>query len=380
MPKKRGNNEGTIRQRKDGTWEARFVAGYSPQGKIIRKSIYADTREKVQKKMREYLRQLDRGEFVEPSKMTYAEWLDTWFAVYGKPKWRDSTAAIHHDNIRLHVKSLLGKHLLQKLRAEHIQAFINTQKGKGYSSNSIRKQLEPIKSSLKQAYENQLIIRNPATSISLPPIEEKEIQFLTVEEQKQLVDALPDNTHGLALRFILGTGLRASELCGLRWCDIGEHDFTIRQGVQVVKGQLSIANPKTKAGKRTIPLTASTKGILDEQRHRQILQRMAVGTVWQGDTPGSGETYVFASEVGTPADRVNLARTLRISLQRAGLKSMGLHALRHTFATNCVRANIDVRTLSEIIGHTKISFTIQRYVHTDMNVKRAAMEALEELF
>ena len=71
---------------------------------------------------------------------------------------------------------------------------------------------------------------------------------------------------------------------------------------------------------------------------------------------------------------------LRKALHDAGLKSRGIHALRHTFATNAVRAGIDVRTLSEILGHTKVAFTIHLYVHSDLNTKKEAMKKIAEMY
>jgi integrase len=221
-------------------------------------------------------------------------------------------------------------------------------------------------------------------------MEEKEIEFLTVDEQQKLLPVLPATTNGRALRFILGTGLRASELCGLRWMDIAGEQFTVKQAAQRVmdldagedgnKYKLSIAPPKTKAGRRSVPLVPSMKALLDEQAKAQRLERLEAGGAWIGGTPGQGETFVFASATGTALDRCNLGRFLRASLDAAGLKHRGLHALRHTFATNCIRAGVDVRTLAEIIGHTKIAFTIQRYVHSDMATKRAALEAVDRLY
>ena len=86
MAKKRGNNDGSIRQRSNGSWEARYVAGYLPDGKPDRKSVYAPTQEEVQKKLREVLGQLDRGEYIVPSKITVGQHLDRWYEVYGKPR------------------------------------------------------------------------------------------------------------------------------------------------------------------------------------------------------------------------------------------------------------------------------------------------------
>ncbi|MDL2318680.1 hypothetical protein LJC74_06355 [Eubacteriales bacterium OttesenSCG-928-A19] len=158
MARKRGNNDGSIRQRPNGSWEARYIAGYLQDGKPNRKSIYAPTQEDVQKKLREVLRQLDRGEYVEPSKGTTGQWLDHWYEVDGKPRWRLKTAMVHYDNLRLHIKPALGKIPLQKLRRDHIQAFIDKQVEGGYAGSTIRKQLEPLKAALKQAFEDRLIL------------------------------------------------------------------------------------------------------------------------------------------------------------------------------------------------------------------------------
>lgn len=384
MPKKRGNNDGSIRQRANGTWEARYVAGYLPDGKPDRKSIYAATQEEVQKKLREVLRQIDRGEYVEPSKVTVSQWLDTWYNVYGLPRWRDNTASVHQDSIRLHVKPALGKIALQKLRVDQIQRFVNEQAEKGFAPATIKKRFFPLQAALKQAVKNQLILRNPAQDVKLPQMAQKEIAFLTIEEQKLLLPCLPDTTIGRGLKFILSTGLRASELCGLRWMDIDADCFHVRQTAYYVsdkdgKQRLSISPPKSKASRRSIPLLNSTKALIDEQRKEQISARLALGSAWQGPNAGSGECFVFASETGTALDRNNVARTLRASLAKAGLKSRGPHALRHSFATNCVRSGMDIRTLSEILGHTDIALTLRLYVHSDMDTKRKGMAALDAL-
>lgn len=390
MPKKRGNNDGTIRQRKDGIWEARYFVGYKDNGKPDQRSVYASSQEEVQKKLRELLRQLDRGEYVEPSKITVGQWLDKWFEVYGKPRWREKTASVHYSNIRLHIKPAMGKIHLQKLRPDHIQAFVIKQHEAGLSPATIRKQLEPFKSAMKQAVDNQLIIRNPAAKIKLPQLEQKEIEFLTLNEQRALLPHLPDNTAGRALQFILRTGLRASELCGLQWDDISGDSFNVRRSAQYVKipkddqvdgvkQVLCVAPPKSKASRRRIPLTAAARSLLDAQKSAQMRERLAVGSLWIGEQPGQAGCYVFASEAGTAFDRCNLARTLRSALDKANLKRRGIHALRHTFATNGVRAGIDMRTLSEILGHTKVAFTMQLYVHSDNDTKLAGMQAIDSL-
>ncbi len=384
---KRANNEGTIRQRKDGLWEARYTAGYDAAGEQIRRSLYSLTKEDASRQLREVLRQLERGEHTDPSDMSVAVWLDTWFKVYGRPKWRESTAAEHYRNIQNNLKPRLGRHKLQKLRHEHIQAYINDQSALGRVPASIRKQLEPLRAALKQAVINNLIVKDPSMHLSLPAAAPREIEFLTVEEQRKLTENLSNTTAGRALHFILGTGLRVSELCGLRWQDIAGDCFTVRQAVQRVldldqpidgpKYKLSIAPPKTKAGLRTIPLTEWMAALLTAQKDAQRTERLKAGSAWSGGIPGQGDTFVFANELGAAGDRSNFGRVLRSCLDSAGVKRVGIHALRHTFATNCVRAGVDVRTLSEMIGHTKIAFTLQQYVHTNLNTMRDALSAVD---
>lgn len=209
----------------------------------------------------------------------------------------------------------------------------------------------------------------------------KRIEFLTPEEQTALVKVLPDTDNGRALRFIMLTGFRVSELCGLRWQDVEDDHFTVRQGVVRTrvfdaekdedKTQLTIDAPKSKAGMREIPILSEAQEILHKQRKIYATRKIAAGSVWHdGD-------FVFCADSGMPKDSANLRRTLKDSLNKAGLKHRGVHALRHTFATNAIRSGMDVKTLGELIGHSKAAFTIQTYVHSNMDAKRKALEAMQ---
>ena len=377
MSKKRGNAEGSIYQRKDDRW----TAAYFVYGK--RKYLYASTREEAAKKLRDVQSKIDNGIFVQPSAVTVNQWLTMWLREYAARAVRPSTLAAHINIVNNHLAPALGKLKLQLLRAEHVQTFINSQAQKKYSPSTIKREIATLKVALNQAVKNQLISRSPTDAISLPKQEQKEIEFLTVEEVSALLPSLPLNTHGRALRFILGTGLRVAELCGLRWCDIDQSSvhvnqitYTLRQGEEMVR----VSNPpKTKAGKRIIPLNDKLRAILDEQRQAQRLERVRAGSAWSGGKPCKGQQYVFATELGTPADRHNVARTLRACLKAAGLNSRGVHALRHTFATCWVQSGGDLRTLSEILGHTNVAFTMQRYVHSDTVIKRKGMEVMANL-
>lgn len=374
---KRANNEGSPRQRKDGRWEARYT---DPHGK--RKSLYAATEAELITKLRTTLQQIATGEYCGPSRITVGTWLMTWWKEYAVPATRKNSASVARHNIEKHILPALGKIQLQRLRADQVQAFANKLVQAEYAPATIRRIMATLKSALKQAVTNQMILRSPADGLRLPKMEQGEIQVLTAGEQRRLLEALPDTDNARMLRFMLGTGLRASEACGLRWSDIQGSVFTVRQGITDhvqydEQGRRSLqreANaPKSKAGKRSIPLTANMLELLEEQRRAQAAQKedaIGKGLGWAG-------ALVFAGPLGAPKDRNNLKRTLHQALEKAGVKRVGLHALRHTFATNALQAGMDARTLSEIIGHSQIAFTLQVYAHSNMSIKRKALEAME---
>jgi len=157
--------------------------------------------------------------------------------------------------------------------------------------------------------------------------------------------------------------------------------FTVNQTIQRIRdftadadnrSLLHAGTPKTKAGRRTIPLPPKMQEVLQVQRRRQRADKIAAGKDW---VPND---LVFCTETGTPYEGRNLARVLHRTLKEIGLPPMGVHALRHTFATRAVESGMDLRTLSEILGHTKVSLTLQLYAHSTMETKVEAMNCIEK--
>lgn len=378
--KKRGNNEGTIRKRSDGRWEAVFTTGHKADGKPIRRSVYGATRKEVSSRLHEILRQIEDEEYVEPQKLTVGDWLDEWWKVYCLPFKKTSTATGYESCIVWHLKPYIGHRQLQGLRAEHIQAVVNALVSEGKAPSTVRKAYAVLRLACEQAVVNEILPRNPAKRIILPKKEQDEIRFFTVDEQRRFINALPDDASGRALYFILGTGLRLAELSGLRWSDIQANQFTIAQTIRRNRNfddmdsrrtSLQVSTPKTKAGRRTIPLTPKLKDILAEQKRQQAQSRILAGDEWQE------MGLVFTTELGTPLEGRNLTRTLHRVLKEAKLEQLGVHALRHTFATRAMESGMDLRTLSEILGHANITLTLQLYAHSTSESKRNAMKSME---
>lgn len=363
---KRANNEGSVYQRKDGRW----CASYQVSGK--RKYVYGQTQSDALAKLRDVQAAIANDTYSEPNRMTVGGWLTFWLEEIAPVGLRASTLNTNRIIIEKTLLPALGDVKLQDKRlADHIQRFINARSKQGIAPATVRRETAVLTRALNAALDRQYINRMP--KLVFPKQEQKEIEFLTREEIPRLLAALPDTTQGRALRFILGTGLRAEELCGLRWQDIDKQGMHITQTVQLIQGERIAQPPKSKSGRRTVPLNDSLRALLEQQRRAQRLERLAAGSAWQaGD-------YVFATATGAPADRNNLGRVLRASLTRAGLKPRGVHALRHTFATLWVQSGQDIRTLSEIIGHSNVSFTMQRYVHSDSTTKQQGMDLMANI-
>lgn len=388
MPKKKraANNTGSVYRRKDGRFGYSYTA---PNGKQINRT--AKTEALAVQRLRDALSSIARDEYVDPSAMTVGQWLRIWLEEYAPNGVKPQTLATYKRTMENRFIPELGQIKLQALRADAIQSLTNRmgkQKPKPLAPSTIHRELSVLRVALEQAVENRLILHNPAASVKLPKMAQKEVDALTQEETEALLAVLPMSTNGRAIRFILGTGLRVSELCGLRWCDLTEEGLKVNQTLYIVEGKRLSADeikrvarttPKTEAGKRFIPFNAKLREIVEEQRKAQRLDRLRVGDLWNGGQVGKGEQFIFATSRGTPCDRHNIARTLRECCKKCGIKSRGPHALRHTFATRWVRTNPDVATLSKILGHSNVAFTMKTYVHADNESKRLGMDTMSAL-
>ncbi|MDR3120055.1 MAG: site-specific integrase [Clostridiales bacterium] len=387
---KRGQNEGTIRQRPDGRWEARVTVGRNPNGSQKQRSFYGRTRKEVHEAAIAAQNDLNNGVYTSPSKMTVGEWLDVWFREYVLPLKRPSTARGYDDIITLHLKPELGTTPLRELRPEHLQALYNQKIRGGLSPRTVQHINAMLNAALGQALKNGLLTQNICRLVALPKVEPKKISFFTREEQRLFLEAAADHPLGLAFEMCLATGLRQSELLGLRWSDLqtdGQTDGKILRVNNTImrqrtfrsdgkRGRTAIVEgrPKTTAGVREIPLSPLVCAKLEAHRRRRLEYRLSIGELWN-------ETgFIFTSEVGTPIEPRRLLKMFHAVLMKAGLKKAGLHTLRHTFATRAVEAGMNIKILSTVLGHKDIATTLNLYVHASDQEKQSEMKKLDFLF
>lgn len=238
----RGN--GSIRQREDGTWEARCTIA----GK--RRSFYGQKQKDVLRDMRAAQKAADDGIFFEPKKIFYAKWLDIWLDEYIKPSSKPLTHTTYKSRVEIHIKPALGRYKLTELNATHIQAFYNSLlRDRGLAPKSIKNVHGVLHKSLEQALKLRYIGFNPADACTLPRAEKREIKPLSENEISAFLGVIGEG-EPLADLFTVAlfTGMREGEICGLPWDAVSFADGTI-----TVKQQL--CREKTKGGQRRRRMT-----------------------------------------------------------------------------------------------------------------------------
>ena len=375
--KKRANGEGSLRKRPDGRWEGRYTAGRDPvTGKAIYKNVLAKTQKECKEKLERASEKNVKVDVVRSGKYTVAEWVRLWFETYSKPSIREQTAYYYNNYIEKHIVPGIGSIKLDKLTTIQIQQFYNKLKtsgrvqryehielkDKGLSNRFIRGVHGVLNSALEQAVKERLITSNPAEGCKLPKIEKKEMKVLLPEQIGAYLQEA--NKRGLlpAYYLELTSGLRRGELLALLWTDLDVENMTISVTKQVnrINGQLKVSQPKTSNSIRTIPIPKQAVDllILEHEKHP--------------DNP-----YMFPSpKTGTMYDPDSFRHTHEKILAAAGIEHIRFHDLRHTFATLSLQNGVDVKTLSNTLGHYSAGFTLDTYTHATQRMKREAADTI----
>ena len=368
---RRKAGDGLIRLRKDGRWEGRTVIGYDEKGLPKTKNVLAKTKHECQDKLDKLKAELN-PEAVEnhTARTTFGEWLGQWYKTYVKPTIRPGTQENYENRIYKHIIPSIGKMPITKLTQAELVRFYGELKssgrlqyteqlGAGLSNKMVRSCHALIKSALKKAVDEKLIKTNPADGCKLPSAQPKEMQILTPEEmQRFLIQAKHDGYYEIFL-VALATGLRRGELMALQWSDINFKigELKIRRSVRRTNGELLVSEPKTNAGYRTIILPPGVLKVLAEYKK-------TISSRWMFPSPVKEDS---------PRDPSTLAAKMKLVLERANCKIVRMHDLRHTFCAMSLEHGMDIKTLSEIIGHESAATTLNIYAHvTDAMQAQAA--------
>ena len=303
--------------------------------------------------------------------MKYIDWLIQWLENYIRPSVKIRTYERYKLIIEQHIKDKIGGIELDDLSPLILQQFItgllqsgNRKTGKGLSANSVNAIISVMQHSLRTAHLLGMTKEYTADKLKRPKLKEKPVACFTFAEQKRIEQAIlngkKDKLYGILL--CLYSGLRIGELIALQWSDI---DFT--KGILTIsktchdnKDGLIIDEPKSSSSRRVIPLP------------RQLLP------ILKGIKKKSDSPFVVSAN-GKPVSVRSYQRSFELLLKRLKIPHKGFHSLRHTFATRALECGMDVKTLSEILGHKNPTVTLNRYAHSLMEHKADMMNRLGKL-
>lgn len=303
--------------------------------------------------------------------MKYAEWLDIWLENYIKPSVKVRTYERYALIIDKHISTDVGKCEISELSALVLQNFItkllesgNCKTGNGLSANSVNAIISVLQSSLQTAHLIGVANEYTANKIKRPKLIERPVECFSLKEQKQIEQAVlnskKDKLFGILL--CLYSGLRIGELIALRWSDI---DFTkglltVSKSCHDGKAGLIIDEPKTATSRRVMPLPKQLLPILKSIKKKS-------------------DSLFVVSANGKPVSVRSYQRSFELLLKKLKIPHKGFHSLRHTFATRALECGMDVKTLSEILGHKNPTVTLNRYAHSLMEHKADMMNRLGKL-
>ena len=379
---KRGQNEGSIRKRKDGTWEARVTIGISADGKQQRKSLYGKTRQEVHNKMTDLLNNLQKGIITNPTEMTLAEWLDFYMLEYKKQYVKPTTYNNYTVKVKNHIKPAIGHYKLKALRQDIIQKFVNSLSDKGLAPSTVIDVFKLLSNALETAVDDGLIVRNVANRVKLPKTTKPQITVLTQEQQNAFVEQAKVTYMGVVYIFDLCTGMRLGELLGLKWQDIDfeQNQLHIKRILRKVKDpdnpeehwHLEFGTPKTPTSERIIPLNETAIKVLADVWEQQEKNKEKASTAYEDND------LVFCTQLGRPLDPNNIRRTCYSICAKIGVSNIHPHCLRHTFATRGAENNVDVRVMQKFLGHATIKETADTYTHVLNDLKQSEILKLDK--
>lgn len=367
-----------IYKRKDGRWEARYIMSYNENGKAQYKYLYARTYAEVKTKLFKAQNYSHLTSEVEQLRNTekYEYWLDEW--LHSKQfSVKESTYIRYRNTIENHIKPELGKYQIGKISTSLMEQFVSRklQCGRidgngGLSPKSMSDILVIIKETFKYAQSYGVFVICNFERISFKK-NIQEMRVLSFLEEQRLLSVLYQDfdRYKMGVFICLYTGIRIGELCALQWKNVSLIEKTIKiehtmQRLQnrdlnnVKKTRIIVSEPKSFTALRTIPLPEFVV---------EVIKPFA----------SSPNTYVLSGECKTIIEPRTMQNRFKTYLVAGKIEDANFHSLRHTFATRCIEEGFDVKTLSEILGHSSVQITLDKYVHSSMQLKRNNMEKIK---
>lgn len=344
-----------ISQRKDGYYVGRYT---SRSGRRVQK-LFSKLHEcKKWLADEQYADEHSNIDF--PSDMLVDAWFEYWISIKERTV-RPNTLRNYNERYNRNIKPVIGNKILREVNTIHCQKIMNNMADEGYRTATLYQTRIALYNMLDYAFQNDIIPKNPCSKMVKSDIgkESSKKEALTIEAQKSFCRFAKGTAYEFQYKFILQTGLRTGELVGLEWKDVDfkNKTITIQRSLEYrhSTGEWREGPPKSKSGYRTIPLTDEAIRLLKLQKAKNDSFK-CIDIRWK--------EKVFLCRKGTPIKNSTYDTGLYKICDNANIKRFSMHVLRHTFATRCIEAGMQPKTLQTILGHSNLGVTMNLYVHT----------------
>jgi integrase len=370
--KERGNGSGTVYPRKNRQGKIIGYRGsyFAPDGK--RRYVSAKRKGDAERALRQAMTDADRGFVFDGGTLTLDDYLMRWLKESVENTVRRSTFAQYESVVNRHLIPALGRLKLKSITPAHARSLYREKLDCGLSPRTVQYIHVTLHKALKQAVMDGLIPRNIADAVKAPQVHKKEVNPLIPAEVAALLSAASGDRLEALYVTAVHTGLRRSELLGLKWTDIDLDAGTLSVQRSLDKDG-TFNPPKRSKSRRTVKLTPQAAEALKGHRARQNEERLQLGSLWEN------RGLVFPNRSGKPMNADNLYhRGFKPLLEKAGLSGFTFHSLRHTCATLLLSKNVNPKIVSEMLGHATISQTMDTYSHVMPGMGDIAADALED--
>ena len=337
------------------------------------------TKKDAERDLSRIMSEMYGGTFIEPSKMTLAEYLRHWLDAYASVNVSGKTLERYREIIERSIIPALGHVKLERLSPSAIQTFYSKQMASGgmrggpLSARTVLHFHRVLHEALRHAVKWQMLVRNPADAVEPPRPKAAIVHPLDEDACNSLLRAVKGTDYALPVFLAIWTGMRRGEILALRWADVD-----LERGVAMVTRTLqqtgeglSFKEPKSAKSRRQIALSPETVAELKSHKARQAQVRLLLGAGY------ANEDLICARADGTPVKPDGFTAAFKGFVSRRGMKTLRFHDLRHTHASLLLKGNIHPKIVSERLGHATIGITLDTYSHLMPGMQEEAARSID---
>lgn len=375
---KRSNGEGTIYKRKDGRWCAAYY-----DEKYNRHYVYGKTQAEVKQKLKK--KRDEKPDEVQQS-ITFQEWIEEFLVNYKRNEIKITTYEGYMRIYRKHIEdSQLGKTALNQLTTEMLQRYYNDKLNDGYNSKTVHSIGIVVGAALNHAVKLKMLSENPNRYTSIPKKKKYEASVLSAEEVRRIVDEAKDEGIYPIIVTTVYTGMRKGEAMALKWenVDFQKRRIYIKNSLCKIDGdqtdekghrhaRYEILEPKTKESIRMVPMMDEVYEALMLQKERQEMDKQRYREIYLD------QGLVFTDLCGNFLPQRQFMDQYHAFLRKYEITDIRFHDLRHTFATLLIDADVSMKVVQELLGHSTITTSMDIYTHVSDEKKEQALDRLQQ--